>query len=233
MNNRLAQFSFKKTAIIIGVLVASVIVVYPFLPAVQYSLGSETEHETLGTFDSTAVILSTNNYVLLGTAQEQRAGHENVISGLDAFEGWSLGAAISNLGGGASNLIIPKIGVNMPIAVTDNEATGLDRGAWLMPDTSTPDKGGNTAFAGHRFRYVPPSSKTFYLLDKLTIGDEVEVNWQGKTYLYEVKETKIVPPSAVEVLDTTARPTITLITCDPVFSTANRLIVRAELVRVH
>jgi LPXTG-site transpeptidase (sortase) family protein len=221
----------KKTAITVGVVLAVVIMVYPFLPAMQYSFNADAGAATLGNFESTGVVLATNNYVLLGSAEEQRLGFENRIAGLENMDGWSLAGMISGAGDDA-HLSIPKIGVEMPIAVTQNENQGLDKGAWLMPGTSTPDKGGNTAFAAHRFRYVPPSSKTFYLLDKLTIGDEVQVVWQGKEYWYEVTESKIVSPNATEVLDDKGHPTITLITCDPIFSTSNRLVVTATLIEV-
>ena len=222
----------KKTAITVGVVLAVVIMVYPFLPAMQYSFNADAGVETLGNFESTGVVLSTSNYVLLGSAEEQQMGLTSRVAGLDSFEGWSLAGTISGSGESA-HLTIPKIGVEMPIAVTQNENQGLDKGAWLMPGTSTPDKGGNTAFAAHRFRYVPPSSKTFYLLDKLTIGDEVQISWQGKEYWYEVTESKIVSPNATEVLDDKGHPTITLVTCDPIFSTSNRLVVSAVLVEVH
>jgi len=224
-------FNLKKTAITAGLVVALIITVYPFIPAMQYTMGADAEGATLGTFESAGVVLATNNYVLLGTAEEQRLGFESRVSGLDALDGWSLASAISGTSETA-RVIIPKIGVEMPITITENERQGLDGGAWLMPGTSTPDKGGNTAFAGHRFRYVPPSSKTFYLLDKLTIGDEVQVIWQGKEYWYEVTESRIVPPTATEVLQDQGEPTITLITCDPIFSTSNRLVVSAVLVEV-
>lgn len=227
------QFAFdlKKTAITVGVVLAFVIMVYPFLPAMQYSFSADAGAATLGNFESTGVVLATNNYVLLGTAEEQRMGFENRIAGLENMDGWSLAGMISGAGDDA-RLTIPKIGVEMPIAVTENESQGLDKGAWLMPDTSTPDRGGNAAFAAHRFRYVPPSSKTFYLLDKLTIGDEIQVVWQGKEYWYEVTQSQIVSPNATEVLEDKGHPTITLVTCDPIFSTANRLVVSAVLVEV-
>jgi len=127
-------------------------------------------------------------------------------------------------------LLIPKIGVDIPIVDSDNSAWALNRGAWRMPETSTPDKGSNTAIAGHRFKYLPPSNLTFYLLDKLTEGDKFMIIWSGKLYNYQVIEKKIVPPEEVSVLDATEKSVITLITCDPVFTQKNRLIVVGELI---
>jgi len=221
-----------KIAIWVGVFVALAITLYPFVPMMQYALGDTERIATLGTFESTAVVLSTKNYVLIGSTQEQHLGLEGRVAGTDNFEAWSLAGAISHTGSREAKLLIPKIGVDIPIAVTDSESEGLDRGAWLMPGTSTPSKGGNTAFAAHRWRYVPPSSKTFYLLDKLTAGDEVQIIWNGKEYHYRVTDSEIVPPTATEVLNDRGKPTITLITCDPIFSTTNRLVVSAELIDV-
>lgn len=129
---------------------------------------------------------------------------------------------------GGNKIIIPKIGVDMKMIEGTNETIALNQGAWRMPQTSTPDQGGNTVITAHRFKYKPPSEKTFYLLDKLVVGDAVTVNWQGYEYNYKVTGTKIVEPSAVEVLDNTENPQITLITCTPLFTTKQRLIVIAE-----
>ncbi len=126
-------------------------------------------------------------------------------------------------------LLIPKIGVKIPIVEGNDEST-LNKGAWRLPETSFPDKGSNTAIAGHRWKYRPPSEKTFYLLDKLEVGDSFEIFWQGKEYNYKIVSTTIVLPKDVWVLNPTQVPTVTLITCTPLFSTAKRLIVRGELI---
>lgn len=130
----------------------------------------------------------------------------------------------------SDRLIIPKIGVNIPIIESDNEEYGLDRGTWIIPDSSTPDKGGNTVLTGHRFKYLPPSNLTFYLFHKLEKGDIASVLWKGKTYYYRIKETKIVPGNDISILDKTDEPILTMFTCDPIYSTKNRLVIRGELI---
>jgi sortase A len=125
-------------------------------------------------------------------------------------------------------LIIPKIGVEMKIVEGDNETVALNQGAWHLPGTSTPDLGGNTVITGHRFKYRPPSKETFYLLDKLAVGDEILVNWEGLQYSYTVSETKVVEPTAIEVAYNTDTPQVTLITCTPLFTTKQRLVVVAK-----
>ena len=126
-------------------------------------------------------------------------------------------------------LIIPKIGVEMPI-VQGEDDSALERGAWLMPESSTPDLLGNTVLAGHRFKYKPPHKETFYLLDKLEAGDLLQIFWQGKEYRYAVVSSEVVLPEQVEILAPTEKPTLTLITCHPLFSDKKRLVVRGELI---
>jgi LPXTG-site transpeptidase (sortase) family protein len=124
---------------------------------------------------------------------------------------------------------IAKIGVNMPIIKSESSEYGLSKGTWLVPNTSTPDQGGNTVLSGHRWKYLPPSKLTFYLLDKIEAGDIISVTWEGQDYYYRVRETKIVGKTAVHIQDPTDEPVLTLFTCHPVYSTENRLVVIADL----
>jgi len=125
-------------------------------------------------------------------------------------------------------LVISKIGVEIPI-VQGQDESALEKGAWLIPQTSTPDLMKNTALAAHRFKYKPPHKETFYLLDKVSKGDKILVLWEGKEYYYTVNSVSVVDPAYVEVLKETENPTLTLITCHPLFSDKSRLVVQAEL----
>ncbi|MBU0707077.1 sortase [Patescibacteria group bacterium] len=127
-----------------------------------------------------------------------------------------------------NTLVIPKIGVEMPIVEGEDESA-LDDGAWRIPHTSEPDLGGNTVVSGHRFKFLPPSSETFYLLDKMEIGDQFTIYWEKIRYDYEIFETKVVEPTAVEIQDNTEDSRVTIFTCTPLFSTAQRLVVIGTL----
>jgi sortase A len=127
-----------------------------------------------------------------------------------------------------NRVIIPKIGVDAPIVEADNEEEGLSQGAWRLPYTSTPAQDGNTVIAAHRFRYLPPNNLTFYLLDKIEPGDQVVVLWEEQRIEYKVTDKKVVDDTDVSVLDQTERPVLTLLTCHPLFSSEQRLIVVAE-----
>ncbi len=131
-----------------------------------------------------------------------------------------------------NRIIIPKIGVNSPIIESNDAKYGLNRGAWRTPISSTPDKGGNMVISGHRYKYLPPNNLTFYLLDKLVVGDVMSVQWQGEDYYYRVKQTKIVEPTDVSILNPTTTTTLTVYTCDPIYSQQHRLVVIAELVNL-
>ena len=125
-------------------------------------------------------------------------------------------------------LLIPKIGVEIPIIEGEDDSI-LELGAWLLPQTSPPDDYKNTAIAAHRFKNKPPHKETFYLLDKLEKGDLLLVIWEGKEYNYFVESSFVVDPDGVEVLEETEKATLTLITCYPLFSNSQRLIVRGIL----
>lgn len=132
----------------------------------------------------------------------------------------------------SNRLIIPKIGVNAPIVEAQNSEWALSLGSWRDPEGSMPDRGGNTVLTGHRFKYLPPSNLTFFLLDKMVQGDIISILWKDKYYYYKVKEVKVIEPTDVSILEQTEKSTITLYTCHPIYSQEQRLVVVAELFKV-
>jgi LPXTG-site transpeptidase (sortase) family protein len=129
-----------------------------------------------------------------------------------------------------NRVIITKIGVNAPIVEAKNAEYGLSKGSWHVPESSTPDRGGNTVITGHRFKYLPPHNMTFYLFHKIEVGDIVSVVWKEKDYYYRVKETKIIDPTDLSILKPTVKPTLTMFTCHPIYSTDKRLVIVSELI---
>ncbi|HEY8999498.1 MAG TPA: class E sortase [Candidatus Saccharimonadales bacterium] len=127
----------------------------------------------------------------------------------------------------ANQLIIPSMQYDEPI-IEGKTITALRYGPWHIPTGSSPDKGGNTVIAGHRFTYTNPRG-TFYYLNKVQVGDEIGVIWQGKTYEYKVTTTEVVPPTDMAVENQTASPTLTLFTCTPLWLPKDRLVVVASL----
>lgn len=107
----------------------------------------------------------------------------------------------------------------------------LRAGPGHYPDTAAPGGAGNFAVSGHRTTYGAP----FYHLDDVQPGDLVHVvDRQQRRWTYAVREQRIVEPTALWVIGPdplrTGAPTLTLTTCHPRFSAAQRLVVFAELV---
>jgi sortase A len=124
-----------------------------------------------------------------------------------------------------NRLVIPQMGLD----ATVNEgkyANTLKHGLWRRPMTSTPDQGGNTVIVGHRFTYKDPA--IFYHLDKVKEGDNFALYWQGKEYLYTVKEIRIVNPDQIEIEENTDEPVLTLYTCTPMWTSKQRLVIIAK-----
>lgn len=126
-----------------------------------------------------------------------------------------------------NTLAIPAVGIEVEIVEGATDAA-LELGAWRRPGSSTPDKGGNTVITGHRFKYLPPSNLTFYHLDKVEVGDDVVVYWEGQIYEYVVSDILVVDPGQVEIESDTISPRITLYTCTPLWTAKKRLVVVAE-----
>lgn len=119
-----------------------------------------------------------------------------------------------------------------PLIILDDVTTDdLTRGPGHYPGTAMPGQPGNFAVAGHRTTYGAP----FFHLDVLRAGDLVHVtDRRGRRFTYKVAGQRVVEPSDVSVIASdplgTGRPTLTLTTCNPRFSAAERLIVHAQLV---
>ena len=107
----------------------------------------------------------------------------------------------------------------------------LRRGPGHYPLSDRPGGAGNLAIAGHRTTYGAP----FWSLDILTEGDTIHVmDRQGRVWVYAYREQRIVAPTAVWVVGDdpleSGAPTITLTTCHPRGSAAQRLIAWGELI---
>lgn len=106
----------------------------------------------------------------------------------------------------------------------------LSKGIWHLPNSSSPDKGGNTVMAGHRFTYS--GKAVFYYLDKVKVNDNMTLYWQGKRYDYVVTAINEVPPTDGRLVAPTETPTLTVYTCTPLWSAKNRLVITAKLAEI-
>ncbi len=130
-----------------------------------------------------------------------------------------------------NQLIIPKIGLH--IAYTSGDESALDRGAWWRyPERGDPSVGGNFIIAAHRFSIQPTPGGTiekspFYHIDKLSIGDQVIVDYDGKRYIYEVAKTFDVTPDQTEIEAPSSEAKLTLYSCELGGSDVGRVVVIA------
>src|SRR5439155_24353366 len=121
-------------------------------------------------------------------------------------------------------LEIPKLGVERAV-VEGVGVPDLKKGPGHYPGTAAPGQPGNVGIAGHRTTYGAP----FNRIDELGPNDPIYVVTRQGQFRYEVIETKIVSPKDVSVLDATPDNRLTLTTCTPKYSAAQRLIVVARL----
>jgi sortase A len=139
-------------------------------------------------------------------------------------------------------LIIPKINVDVPVIYDvgydhDSQMAAMQKGVahFAIPGAeSKPGQIGNTVFSGHSSNdlFDPGDYKfIFAQLDKLTTGDTIFVNYNSTRYTYTVSKKIVVQPSNVgALLDNPTKPYLTLITCTPLGTATNRLLVYADQV---
>lgn len=101
----------------------------------------------------------------------------------------------------------------------------LNQGPGHMPWTPLPGQPGNSVISGHRTTYGAP----FFDLDLLEPGDIIEVETAIGVHTYTVRDTIIVTANDVWVTDPKPGAWLTLTTCHPKFSAAQRLIIQAEM----
>jgi sortase A len=79
--------------------------------------------------------------------------------------------------------------------------------------------------AGHRSTNTSP----FLRVGELAPGDEIVLADDSGTYTYHVTGLQVVPNTALWIVDQKPGRTLTIFTCHPIGSAAQRLVVRAEL----
>ena len=124
----------------------------------------------------------------------------------------------------AIRIQIPAISIDAPIVQGDGWEQ-LKKGVGQHPGTVNPGERGNLVLSAHNDIF----GEIFRDLDKLNPGDLVIVFTNQHSYTYIVVDTKVVEPTAVEVLETTNQATTTLISCYPYLKDNKRIVVIARL----
>lgn len=143
---------------------------------------------------------------------------------------------------------IPSIEVNAPLVepnlglkaveskdwneLEDQIRSSLLQGVVHYPGTADPGKKGNFFVTGHSsnvFWEQSAFNTVFARLPKIEVGSEIIVTKDQREYVYVVTEKKEVSPKDVSVLTQGGDTKMTLMTCTPVGTTLNRLVVTAVL----
>lgn len=146
-----------------------------------------------------------------------------------------------------NRIVIPKIWKNIPLVDVQNKTVEnvkaledifmkeLVNGIVRYPGSARPWENGNSFIFWHSSNFPWLEWKyndVFALMDNLSFGDEIIAYYGQKKYIYKVKEKKIIKPGDTSVLKRNNNISeITLMTCWPVGTTLNRMVVVWELVK--
>lgn len=126
-----------------------------------------------------------------------------------------------------TRITIPAIAVNV-VVVQGTDEKALQSGAGHYPTSPLPCAMGDVAIAGHRTTYGKPFSN----VNLLEVGDQITLTTPVGSCVYRVTQAPFsVPNTDVSVVDNTpAAHTLTLTSCTPKGSAADRIIIKAQMV---
>lgn len=181
------------------------------------------------------ILLSFAPLLYPNTAKQMQEKYEKVIVEAEESDTHLLDFSNEELLKIGNTLIIPFLGIEMPIS--DGDANiALHNGIWHDERSSTPLVSGNTVLSGHRYYYswlgdaFNRANYSLYHLDNLEQGDLILLIWDHKIYRYFVTEISEIDTNDLELLQETEKAQITLYTCTPlpVIDYTKRLVVIAK-----
>ena len=131
-------------------------------------------------------------------------------------------------------MYVPRLGADWVRPVVEGTGTDeLSSGIGHYDGTAAPGQVGNFAVAGHRTTWGRP----FHDIDTLAAGDRVVVETAAHVYVYAVTGHEIVAPDDVAVIapvpdepgTAASDPVLTITSCHPKYSAAQRYVVHARL----
>lgn len=137
-------------------------------------------------------------------------------------------------------IIIPKLNISAPVSFgIANDTKTLDVAMasgvaqFAIPGANAmPGQNGNLVISGHSASDIYSTGNYKFIfagITRLEAKDLIYVNYESKRYTYSVTSTKVVSPSDVNSLMLgNDAPYLTLITCVPLGTSRNRLLVFAE-----
>lgn len=185
-----------------------------YTSAAQERLGDQLVTRVAALSGSAPSSLPSQDVLEPPQAPTKQAGEQVLISEAAPAEGEALG-----------RIQIPEAEVDH-VVVSGVTPQTLRLGPGHMPWTPLPGQPGNAVVSGHRTTYGAP----FFHLDQVEAGDEVLLETLIGTHIYRVREILVVQPTDVWVTEPRPGAWLTLTTCTPRYSAAQRLVIIAELV---
>jgi sortase A len=124
----------------------------------------------------------------------------------------------------AVRLQVSAIAVDAPVVQGDGWDQ-LKKGIGQHVGTANPGQKGNIVLSAHDDVF----GQIFRNLDRLQEGDKIIVFSSQSAYTYIVRQTQVVEPTQVEVMNQTQEPIVTLISCYPYLVNNKRIVVTAYL----
>lgn len=211
---------------IVGIVIVSYFLIYPLLPYFQ-DFKSEIKN-----FDPYQLGYNVTTQLFVSISPPSYEIAEGNDEGFDSSVPRSMEyvdadtVTLSNLEGLDTAIVIDSVGIKGDVVDGYSQERMMD-GFWHYPASSIPGERGNTVIFGHRFHRLPPNTDTFYNLDKVVVGDKVLVSQKEETLSYTVVEKEIVGKYDEVQLASSGDYRLTLITCTPLWTSEERLVVVA------
>lgn len=133
-------------------------------------------------------------------------------------------------------IVIPKIAANAPVVANVDPYDSaiyqkqLAKGVAHAQGTGLPDENKTMFLFAHSSGDILMAQRynsVFYLLNKLTQGDPIDIYYQDQPYHYQVTTVKTVAPDSIDYLANVPDSDLILMTCTPPGTTWKRLLVMA------
>jgi sortase A len=130
---------------------------------------------------------------------------------------------VAPLSSPVARLRIPSINLDRIVVLGDRRGD-LQKGPGLAATRAAPGSAtGNAVIAGHRSTYGAP----FFDFDRISLGDQIFVDTTYGTFTYRVQVQEVVSPRDPRLMAETLEPQLTLYTCNPKYSSKQRILVVA------
>jgi LPXTG-site transpeptidase (sortase) family protein len=187
-----------------------------FIPLEDKSQAAEASSTT----EAEAAAQAAAEAAAQAAAAQKQALLDAFKSAAETFEASIIGETGEPIG----KIIIPSIG--MDVIVVEGTGKGdLKVGPGHWPETPLPGEGGNFVVSGHRTTYGAP----FLKLNKVEVGDEIDVILPYAVARYTVTRVVIVLPTEVNEVAQLGREQVSLAACHPLYSAKQRIVVQGDL----